>query len=943
MVFPTTDLPVIIEAAFGADPSASPGTWSFTSLTSRLIKDNPIRHTVTRRPGAAMADASQCSLSLNNDDGELTPLRAMSTKWPNVKRDVPGRARLRRADDTFTRTTSNGWGTSDSGHAWANVGGANSDYSTTGTQGSVAISATAADRITVVDIDGAHQDIVITCTTNGTPANGSIETGAVARYADSSNYYIGAARIATDGSITAYVGKKAGGTITSIATAATGLTTSTSKKIRFRVLLDRIQLKVWLTSATEPDTWNIDVFDTSLTVGESAGSYSRRNTGNTSPTTFTYDNFDTTHTFAAGFADSWLTDITPTTQVPANEICTTRLTMSGPLRYLSQGERPVRSPAAWTISSPVGGITPHAYWPMEDQGSATQFASALPGGAPIVPGTHVFEGHEPGTVTLSAESTLPGSLPLPIFNAASSVTAVIPAYTDTGKWTWMHFLRIPDQLDGESGMGLDTLWTGNAACPAISLGLNLNTGGPSYQLNIGVYAADLATVVASSFPFFDGTAMLGKWLSLAVSSEVDGSGFTDILTVSLTDLQGNVVMTDTLPVVPNFHGPLRRVDLVSPTGTDGLGHFTVGGASMGHAVCFIDLAFTPGVDTIPHALAGGAHVGETAGARFARRCTEVGVPYAIAPGDTETMGPQQPDTFLNDIALCAETDQAIVGEDEFALSFTPRLARYNRPVTLTIDLSTYEISPGSSPSRVLAPVYDDQAYRNEWTLTNVDGSSAIVADSVLTPLRLGDSATVDVDPDAALIDHAMWRKSVSTFDTHRYPGTPVDLGANPGFIGAWLGVTSGLARIVRTGLPSKAPDGNIDEIVDSFSQLINPRTWDVTYTGSPAVPWDVGVYGTAAIVARYDSAHSTLAAGYDADDVTLSVATAAGHALWRTGSSAPVFPMYWNIEGIRIKVNSISGSTSPQTANVDRSVDGYDKALNSGAQVRLWTPARYAL
>jgi hypothetical protein len=128
-----------------------------------------------------------------------------------------------------------------------------------------------------------------------------------------------------------------------------------------------------------------------------------------------------------------------------------------------------------------------------------------------------------------------------------------------------------------------------------------------------------------------------------------------------------------------------------------------------------------------------------------------------------------------------------------------------------------------------------------------------------------------------------------------------------------------------------------------WEEVLDVDEWLFLPNMVPSTPFtQVGVYGTASKVSRYDSDTSTLATGYSASATSFSVASTGG-ILWVTGSSAPTFPLDIDVEGVRIRVDSISGASSPQTFTVRRSVDGTDKALSSGAKVRLWQPDRYAL
>jgi hypothetical protein len=335
------------------------------------------------------------------------------------------------------------------------------------------------------------------------------------------------------------------------------------------------------------------------------------------------------------------------------------------------------------------------------------------------------------------------------------------------------------------------------------------------------------------------------------------------------------------------------------------------------------------------------HAGESAMDRLTRICLDEGVPFSGLPGfPTTAMGPELRDTFMANALDCETTDQGVLGEDNFGFTYIPRSARYRRPVGTAIDLSTYRTTAGTS-SQVLSPIFDDQAFRNQWTVSRPDGGVEVTgADFSRVALPYEDSATPNLETDAQLIDDFSWRLALSSVESMRWPNTPVDLAANPTMIGDWLGMTPGLSRIVRTGLPSRGPDGDIDELLDGTEHTIRRRAWTINYAASPAKIYnEIGVYGTDG----YDSADSTLAASYDDNDTSFSVATAAGHALWVTGSGAPNFPFDIDVSGIRITVTAISGASSPQTFTVTRSVDGYDKALASGAQVSLWDPARYGL
>jgi hypothetical protein len=69
--------------------------------------------------------------------------------------------------------------------------------------------------------------------------------------------------------------------------------------------------------------------------------------------------------------------------------------------------------------------------------------------------------------------------------------------------------------------------------------------------------------------------------------------------------------------------------------------------------------------------------------------------------------------------------------------------------------------------------------------------------------------------------------------------------------------------------------------------------------------------------------------------------TAAGNQLWTT--TAGDFPFDIIVGGERMTVTNITGSSSPQTFTVTRSVNGVVKSQIAATDVRLFTPCYVAL
>jgi len=110
----------------------------------------------------------------------------------------------------------------------------------------------------------------------------------------------------------------------------------------------------------------------------------------------------------------------------------------------------------------------------------------------------------------------------------------------------------------------------------------------------------------------------------------------------------------------------------------------------------------------------------------------------------------------------------------------------------------------------------------------------------------------------------------------------------------------------------------------------------VTFVGEPASVQVVGIYDDSRF--RYHSDGSTISEDLTTTETDVSVATASG-PLWSHADGD--FDIV--IGGERMTVTAISGTTSPQTFTVTRSVNGIVKEHSSGSTVDLFQPTIYAI
>ena len=138
----------------------------------------------------------------------------------------------------------------------------------------------------------------------------------------------------------------------------------------------------------------------------------------------------------------------------------------------------------------------------------------------------------------------------------------------------------------------------------------------------------------------------------------------------------------------------------------------------------------------------------------------------------------------------------------------------------------------------------------------------------------------------------------------------------------------------------------------ALTQVVNPGTtltrFQIQFVTSGVAVGAVVAYVDAVAVrsaetdtqvARYGPQASTLASGVNATATTLSVATTG--PVWTTDPAE--FPIDVMVGGERMTVTRITGTSSPQTFTVRRSVNGIAKSQAVGAAVDLFRPAIYAL
>jgi hypothetical protein len=915
-------LPVMVEIAPGADPGDSPGTWSWVDITGYVRERDKIRITVGKQDEASRAAPSRCLLRLDNAAGDFSPRNPLGQWYGQLGPNTPLRVRARHAYDLFARTESNGWGTATSGQVWSVDAASAADYSVTSGRGRMSIASVNAERRIVINSGVTNQAMVVRSLLTVTPTGAPINWGVVLRHSSTSNYYWVDAQVGTDSSITLRLVKRVAGTLTQVTTAASGVvhSTSVSRWMRARIVGSRVQARVWADGDPEPQTWQLDVTDTSLPSGTGVGAVGRAMTGNTNGTfTLSFDQLDVSTDRFCGHVSSW-----PPRWDKSLVDATVPIQADGPLRQPRRSGSSARSALRRTIPA----SNPLAYWPAEDGADASVVASAIPG-------------HRPLSIVGSPEfKTLAEWL-----NLGYTVRYGTAALADLAGGAQMRA-----EVPGSVTSATDGAWTvALVANPASLSGLSADLILAEVHTPAGTYRRWrlVATKTAR-------TQVVAIDADGAATTVIDHGGVN--ITMALWDFAvwqsgSNIEVGYGWRSVGGYRaqasvaGSLRGVGrlVINPTGVTNsaaampMGHLAVwAGHSLpvvdGRDGAMISALFGYGWSGI--GTSAEAPTGEPATRRLARLAAEDGITAdvpAVAAAHEMLMGYQQPGSALALYQECEAADGGVLYEDGFGLGYLPRMHRYNPPVTLTLDGAADQVADAPEP------VDDDQQLRNRVRVTRPHGSSAVAedADSIAAVgLYEPPEMSVNLASDGPLPSIAGWQVHVGASTEMRWPLISVDLAGSPELIDQVLACRV-QSRIVMDNPPPQALGSAVDVLVEGYTEVIGFRVWQIDFNCSAASPWRVFTVGDP-VFGRLDTGGSELALGVDDAATELLVATDVGSQRWITDAERPGnFPFAAHLGGEVVKVTGIDGTYSPQTFTVERGVNGITKPHPAGSRLRI--------
>jgi hypothetical protein len=348
--------------------------------------------------------------------------------------------------------------------------------------------------------------------------------------------------------------------------------------------------------------------------------------------------------------------------------------------------------------------------------------------------------------------------------------------------------------------------------------------------------------------------------------------------------------------------------------------------------------------------ASNAYLGESAVARQTRLATEEGVTIEITgdAADSESMGFQTIATLPELLAECWETDGGIGGEarDALVLEYRTRADLEQRDDAVFSHL----LHDLAEPPR---PADDDQGFTNDVTVTRQGGGSAraLVTEGYTSisepPAGVGRYATertLNLAYDDDVADAAGWAALTGSWDQDRYPSLAMALHrqrvlADDTLFGNTIGLRLGdTAALVS--LPSWMPPDEIGELVVGYSEQMSRFLWTIDMNCAPAGPyWSVGQLDRTDREMRLDGTTHTHSNTLTTTGTSVTLVTEADSVCWVDSAGYPDdFPFDIAINGEVMTVTAISGTTSPQTATVTRSMNGVVKTHTAGSLVRVSRP-----
>lgn len=189
--------------------------------------------------------------------------------------------------DTFTRVVAAGWGSTDTGQAWTNTGGAAADHSVTGTRGQMATVTIATNYLASIPMTTPNADAMVSAFPAAIALTQSTQMELWLRGDGTAlNGYRVVAIMQVSGLVDIQLQRVVAGVATTLATLGSVLTytAATMLGIRLQAWGNQLNAMVWDNTGPMPTAFQLTATDTTFTAPGTLNLLARRNAGNTNGT-----------------------------------------------------------------------------------------------------------------------------------------------------------------------------------------------------------------------------------------------------------------------------------------------------------------------------------------------------------------------------------------------------------------------------------------------------------------------------------------------------------------------------------------------------------------------------------------------------------------------------------------------------------------------------------
>lgn len=596
------------------------------------------------------------------------------------------------------------------------------------------------------------------------------------------------------------------------------------------------------------------------------------------------------------------------------------LTVAGIMRQLLATNAPVLQSAltrATLAGNPVSG------WTLEDSSGATVAAPTVLGGPVLVP----F-----GTASFAGDTTLGGASSAPNIGSVGTGFSgnVLPI---TGSWGVEFATKAIESLSVAMIYITDT--NGNTFNLVTPWVLPTN----HMQVNIGTEA-----LTVTSEPWNTDAQFNNAWYYYAMYFQQSGAKIACQLYINgVQVISQNTSTSFTLGSPARLQAP-QDVTTPKTIGSDG------SLKSISHINFYANTVPTNAYLTL------NGYIGENAGRRLQRLCSEqgIGFVYSGSLDDTMPMGPQGVDKFVDLIFDCESADMGFLYEDNdsFSIGYAPRSSMWNQSATLALDYNA-----SGNIVLPLVPADNDSKIINDSTVQRKGGGSVRVAVttgpmSTAAPSAGGigsypENPTVNVQSDTNAGDVAGWHVNIGTTDRQRFDQVNVNV-ANTITNHNLIGLANQMCNmqignmITIDNPPVWAQTDQIRlicvGIVESFDQFRHT----ITYNTVLADPYTIGLLDDP-ILGHIESDGTYLVSAIGTADLSMTVATVTGE-LWITNilSVSGDFPFDIMMGGERMTIGGISNTPPNQLWVMARSINGVLKPHAANESIIVRNPMRLA-